>query len=421
MTIFQKMLIVPVISLILYSGFIIYSYGEHQKSSDKIIEIRDHYFPTLELVNNSTTLFHEIREIYKDSVLADESAWLPHAQKKSKLLLTHLSSMKQNFQIIDLEKVKELENSFSNYHRNAETLAKKVLIEHEQLLDQTELVKNIEHFHNSTEKQLSNLKIHIKERFHRTIDDTNKVMNTLLFLSSFIAIGLLVFLLAATLFVSLSTYQRFKEVSIRMKELAQGGTDFSRRLVHNKKDELGYLIHWFNKLSDKLEQDYLQIERVSITDKLTQLNNRMRADSYFLQALEQVHQQKISLTVMLLDIDFFKKINDEFGHLVGDQVLQSFAKILKMTAIDNTFIGRWGGEEFILIISNLSSEQSVEFANKVRMEIERFHFAEVGQVTASFGITMHKISDDQNSMMKRADEALYEAKAKGRNCIVMSS
>ena len=323
-------------------------------------------------------------------------------------------------QIIDRKKVKQLSISFANYHQNAEILAKKVLINNEELLDQTELVKNVEFYHNATELQLANLKISIKEHFHHTIDETNQVMNTLLFLSSFIAIGLLVFLLVATFLVSLSTYQRFKEVSIRMKELAQGGTDFSRRLVHNKKDELGYLIHWFNKLSDKLEQDYLQVEQVSITDKLTQLNNRMRADNYFLQVLDKITEQKFSLTVMLLDIDLFKKINDKFGHLVGDQVLQSFAQILKMNTIDNTFIGRWGGEEFILIISNLSPEQSVDFANKVRIEIEKYHFTEVGQVTASFGITMHQTSDDQNSMMKRADEALYEAKRKGRNCVVMS-
>jgi len=421
MTIFQKMLIVPVMSLLLYSGFIVYSYSEHRQSSEKILEIRDHYLPLFEMTNESENLFREIRNIYKDAVLADESAWLPQAKYKSQQLLLNLTSLNKYLQIIELQKVEKIQKSFSSYQENVELLAKKVLENNEKLIDQNDLVKNVEHYHNETEVELTNLKISIKARFHQTIDETNKVMNTLLFLSSFIAIGLLIFLLVVTFAVSLSTYLSFKEVILRLKELAQGGTDFSRRLVHNKKDELGYLIHWFNKLSDKLEQDYLHLEMISITDKLTQLNNRTRTDSYFSQVIAEAHQQSMSLAVILIDVDNFKKINDKYGHLVGDKVLQCFAQILKDNALEHSFIGRWGGEEFILIISDMSIDKATVYANLVREKIAQEQFEDVGKITASFGISSYHSKDTPNTLMKRADDALYQAKDAGRNCVFTES
>jgi len=208
-------------------------------------------------------------------------------------------------------------------------------------------------------------------------------------------------------------------VVIRMKELALGGSDFSRRLERTSKDELGLLIYWFNKLSDKLEQDYVDLETISITDKLTQLNNRTRTDVFFPKAIQKAMKKNQPLCAVLLDIDFFKKINDNHGHLVGDKILQSMAGLLKDNAGQRDFIGRWGGEEFIIILPNSDGNIAYKKMETLRKEIEEFDFSDVKQVTVSFGVTMAIPGDTSETIMARADKCLYMAKDKGRNCVVL--
>lgn len=345
MTIIQKMLVVPVLSLLLYSFFVFYSYSEHQQSNQKLTEIREQHFPLLELVNTNNQLFLERQEVLKDAVSASESNWLQNAKTLEKRILTNLDKLSLFPHLVKQQDVQELTINFAQYAESTHLLAKNIISNQQSLVDQSELIQNIEHSQKITTEQFFQLKLNIQIRFKDTINQTIKVMDRLLLMGSIISLCLMLFLLLVTFIVSRSTYNNVYEVILRMKSLALGDTDFSQRLVRTEKDELGYLIHWFNKLSDKLEQDYTKLQTISITDKLTQLNNRTRTDAFFSQILENNYTSDETFAVVLLDIDHFKAVNDNFGHQVGDEVLKSIADILKKTARSHDFIARWGGEE----------------------------------------------------------------------------
>jgi len=203
-----------------------------------------------------------------------------------------------------------------------------------------------------------------------------------------------------------------------MKDIAQGNPDFSQRLVQHSKDELGELIGWFNMLSDKLEQDYKKIELLSVTDKLTQLYNRTKIEQLFSEIIKRAERYDEVFSVILLDLDHFKAVNDKYGHLVGDSVLKELSQILVNTVRGTDYVGRWGGEEFIIIAPMTDADSAAELAEKVRKRIEKYPFTKVGNKTASFGVALFVQGDSEDSMTSRADEHLYRAKQSGRNRVV---
>ncbi len=421
MTIFQKMLLVPVLSLLLYSGFIAYSYKEHQQSSDKIESIRDHYVPLLELVGANSQLFENLRDVFKDAVLASEAHWFKNATELKQKIENNLAQLAQYPDIVDPQELIKTQQNFSFYYLNVKTLAKKMIINQKTISDSPDLIHDVERYHNATLEQFGNLKRSIQDRFRSTLDETSHTLNQMLFWSMVISISSMVFLIVVMLVVSISTRRGLLKMVVRMKELALGNTDFSRRLKRKNRDEIGLLIHWFNKLSDKLESDYINIEKISITDKLTQLNNRTRTDNYFPEALVEAQDANTFIAAVLLDIDHFKLVNDNYGHLTGDKILKSLAVLLKNNAQQHDFIARWGGEEFIIILKRIDATSAYERMDKLREIIENHKFPDVDQVTVSFGLALSGKNDNPESIMQRADKCLYEAKEKGRNCVVMES
>ena len=219
-------------------------------------------------------------------------------------------------------------------------------------------------------------------------------------------------------FVSFSTKKNFQAIINKTQDLAEGRTDFSQRLTYKKNDELGYLVYWFNKLSDALEQDYVRIEQLSITDPLTQLSNRSHTDEYLKKNLGQDSPTRHKLIVIIADIDHFKAVNDNYGHLAGDHVLREFSELLKKHTRTQDFVGRWGGEEFIIAMPDITPEQAVKNAERLRSAIESHDFGSSGTVTASFGIAVSTENDTRESLIGRADECLYKAKDQGRNRII---
>ena len=420
MTIFQKMLLVPILALLLYSGFIVYSYFEHQQSTLRIESIRDHYVPLLEEVNANISLFEQLTDMFKDAVLAGESGWLENTWKIKQEIEINLAKLSHHPEIVDIVELNKSRENFSRYYNHVELFAKKMLNNDDALVQSGNLIQAVNQYHNTTQEQFSNLKLSIKRRFSHNINHAIDSLNKMLFWSMVISFSSMSFLMVVMLKVSLSTRRSLHQVVVRMKELALGKSDFSRRLTRDNKDELGQLIYWFNQLSDKLEQDYVNLETISITDKLTQLNNRTRTDAYFPMALQEAKDNNTSLAAVLLDIDHFKSVNDNFGHLSGDKILQSLASILKQHAQQHDFVARWGGEEFIIIIKQCTAQQAHEKMDQLRIIIAQHTFPDVKQVTVSFGIALSKNTDSPEELMERADQCLYKAKEQGRNCVVIA-
>lgn len=163
------------------------------------------------------------------------------------------------------------------------------------------------------------------------------------------------------------------------------------------------------KHKDKLEQ-------ISKHDFLTGILNRRGFEEDFAQKIQG--QQSHLVSVILMDIDFFKKINDSFGHQVGDSVLKEFSHRINSITRRRDLFGRLGGEEFALILIQTNEVQALTFAEILRKTIQDSPFKDVGTVTSSFGVASMEIDDSLETLLHKADLALYEAKREGRNRVV---
>lgn len=165
---------------------------------------------------------------------------------------------------------------------------------------------------------------------------------------------------------------------------------------------------------------YMQAIQSSFLDGLTGVKNRAAFDNALQREIELAHRQNSDLSVVVLDVDYFKKVNDTFGHAAGDQVLIKIAKTLEASVRRSDMVFRYGGEEFVAILSYTSEEGAKLLADRVREEISELNILELErrQVTASLGIASLNEQDDAKSIFKRADAALYQAKDLGRNRVV---
>lgn len=159
-----------------------------------------------------------------------------------------------------------------------------------------------------------------------------------------------------------------------------------------------------------------ELEKLSQTDKLTSLYNRAKLDSILEKEIKLSKRYDEPLSLSIVDIDLFKNINDTYGHTIGDIILKEFADILSKNIRETDYVGRWGGEEFLLIFPHTQSQNAQIITENLRANIEKYHFHNKIKVTASFGIYECK---DQNptKCLSKADKALYEAKRSTRNCI----
>lgn len=164
--------------------------------------------------------------------------------------------------------------------------------------------------------------------------------------------------------------------------------------------------------------DKKRIEELSLTDQLTQISNRLFLDNSFKLELQRTKRYNTRFSVIILDIDKFKTVNDKHGHDVGDKVLIEMASLFKESIRSTDILGRWGGEEFLIICPVTKLNQAIKLAQKIRSEIENYYFDTVGTLTCSFGVSEHKPTDKNNEVIKRADNALYKAKKANRNSVM---
>jgi len=155
-------------------------------------------------------------------------------------------------------------------------------------------------------------------------------------------------------------------------------------------------------------------------DTLTEVKNRRSFDNKVGEIVEQNKRIPSSVCLLLLDLDFFKKVNDNYGHKQGDQVLIEFAQRVRLMIRNSDYIYRIGGEEFAIIASNLELKKAFKFADTIRDTIQATPSLLKYNVTVSIGISEIKKADDADSWFKRADLALYEAKAEGRNRVCLA-
>lgn len=162
-----------------------------------------------------------------------------------------------------------------------------------------------------------------------------------------------------------------------------------------------------------------KLERLATIDKLTNLYNRRKLEELLQLEINRCERFDCNFSLTILDIDHFKEVNDTFGHQTGDNVLIEIANILRNSLRKTDFVGRYGGEEFIIVCFESNEDEIVKVINQIRKTIENHDFEQVGTKTVSFGVTIFKQGDTIDTIIKRADNALYEAKERGRNKVVL--
>lgn len=171
-----------------------------------------------------------------------------------------------------------------------------------------------------------------------------------------------------------------------------------------------------NELNQLVKDRTLELEKLSITDQLTKLYNRRKIDETLAHEIERAERGNSSFSLIIIDIDHFKNINDTYGHQTGDQILQNISKILISNVRKIDTLGRWGGEEFLIINTESNPAKVMKFAEKIRRTVEAYNF-NITTLTCSIGITHYVANDTESSIIARADSALYAAKNAGRNCV----
>ena len=228
----------------------------------------------------------------------------------------------------------------------------------------------------------------------------------------------------------------------RADQIANGKLEDTKDILHiNSNDEVGLLTKSFMQMSQKLQKSYTELKTLNetlekkvqerthelkllaVTDPLTQLYNRRYFTSASNDVLAIAKRQEENLSLIMIDIDKFKNINDTYGHKIGDDVLIEFANLLKTTQRKSDITCRFGGEEFIILLPTTDIELATKVAQKLRKKTENFSIAldsnKSVKFTISLGVSSVDLKNEVNIelALQRADDALYEAKNGGRNCV----
>ena len=254
-----------------------------------------------------------------------------------------------------------------------------------------------------------------------------------------------------------------KELRIHIERIVRpirALSDASRRLASGETDvvisgptpgdEIGVLIDTFNQMSSRLRDNQREIEekrleiedanarlvaqnrelhrvneifqQLSITDDLTKLHNHRFFQEHLPREIKRAERTGEPLSLVLIDIDDFKALNDRFGHAVGDAVLRKVASVMNQSVREMDLLARYGGEEFVLLASQTDLAGAVAIAEKIRVAVSRARFSVVDlegpqniSITASFGVAQYQ--GDERSFFNEADGALYRAKSAGKDCV----
>jgi len=198
--------------------------------------------------------------------------------------------------------------------------------------------------------------------------------------------------------------------SITQKELISIAYTRWMRMMKSYQEELC-------QINEKLIQESRRFEKIAATDSLTGLYNRMKFFELFVSEYAVMTQRHNNLSLLLMDLDRFKKVNDTYGHNMGDEVLKQISNLLLRELRSVDILCRWGGEEFVALLPAADIAEAHQIAEKIRQSICTLSIEGIPGVTASIGVTQIREGDELMVVIERADKALYMAKGAGRNCI----
>ena len=212
----------------------------------------------------------------------------------------------------------------------------------------------------------------------------------------------------------------FKEDEFVQRGYDLGAVDYLTKPIEEKR--LYNKIHFhlnMHKQEQALVQHNNELKRQSTTDQLTKLYNRKYFDDTIEKEMQRATRYNTSLSIIIADIDFFKKVNDTYGHIAGDNILADFAALIKQNIRTTDMAFRYGGEEFVILLPNTTAQDAKLLAKKLRTIVNNHTFNDPKKITCSFGISEYKAGESKETFFKKADDALYFVKENGRNNIAV--
>jgi diguanylate cyclase (GGDEF)-like protein len=194
-----------------------------------------------------------------------------------------------------------------------------------------------------------------------------------------------------------------------------------RQALQNKLNTMSAQVKQLELQSQNFEKRMQEQQAKSLQDALTKLGNRAAFDEYFAKEIVRFHHKKFDLAITVIDLDDFKRINDTYGHTAGDKTLQVIANTLKKVIGNDAFIGRYGGEEFVIVFSGIDKITVMNRLNILRKKVASLPFTFKNNrvsITLSIGVSLVQKDDNVHSAFERADTALYQAKKDGKNRVI---
>ncbi|MBK9203293.1 MAG: sensor domain-containing diguanylate cyclase [Candidatus Obscuribacter sp.] len=189
-------------------------------------------------------------------------------------------------------------------------------------------------------------------------------------------------------------------------------------------DDISLIGSLADNLSVAIENAELHQEREkqAVTDGLTGVNNRRSFNENLQKEFERAKRYDQPLSLVIVDLDFLKKINDQYGHMAGDEAIRSIGGVLKLSSRSTDFVARYGGEEFCLLLPNTGIEMAEQLAERLRRKINEITVTGYGNISASLGVSNFPLHcNDAEELFGTADAALYKAKQGGRNCVKVAA
>lgn len=278
-----------------------------------------------------------------------------------------------------------------------------IKLEYRTLYDHTDKLYNL-----NAEKKRFKIYSENRDVLKKEIDQLFTLIMTL------VLSGIFVF------FISLYILKRkvlkpIKYLTDTITKFKNGDKDIKKIIYCN--DEMGLFTEQFFQMKDKIEEDFHAMKELARTDHLTKIYNRRAFFESSERFFKLSRRKALSLSVILIDIDHFKKVNDTFGHQIGDEVLKFLVTQVKKELRDSDIFARYGGEEFIILLPDTDLEGGVKTANKIRHLIQEFPYQEKVEVAFTISCGVAQLNHDIlfKDLIKRADDALYRAKEYGRN------
>lgn len=250
----------------------------------------------------------------------------------------------------------------------------------------------------------------------KTVEDTY-MNNMLRFVPFEIFSSLLLFIIL--FIITKKIFNPFQKIIKITEEINKGNYNIEN--LDTKILEFSIIMESIKKMSKAIKLREEDLVKLSEIDKLTVTYNKSKIDEILNTEIEISKRYEHELSIIMVDIDHFKIVNDNLGHEVGDVVLKEISCVLKNSIMETDFIGRWGGEEFLIICTATSLDGATKLANKIRGKLEVYRYSVTSNQTASFGVATLREGEDSKSFFIRADKALYSAKNLGRNRVEVSN